>query len=252
MAVRRDEILSFLDDLLDVGTGTDYGPNGLQVEGPEEVSRVALGVSAGLELFRRAHAAKADLLVVHHGLFFAPVDRISGLLARRLAFLLENRLGLAAYHLPLDRHPVVGNNAVLARRLGLTRLERFGEVRGAPVAVIGDLAASTPVSEICARLSAACGQDARALGLGPDPVGRVAVVSGAGADLVEEAARHGAELLVTGEAAERAHEQCRELGLSLITGGHYATERFGLQALGETLTARLGIEATFIDVPNPL
>jgi dinuclear metal center YbgI/SA1388 family protein len=252
MAVRRDDILAFLHEFLDVATGSDYGPNGLQVEGRPEVGRVALGVTASLELFRAAEGIGADLIVVHHGLFFAPVDRVTGLLAQRLGFLLGRGMSLAAYHLPLDRHPDVGNNAVLCRHLGLEGTRLFGEVKGAPIALLGELAAPAPVADVAARLAAACGQPPHVIDFARGPVRRVAVVTGGGGDMLEEAVREGAELLVTGEASERVHEQCRELGVAALLGGHYATERFGVQALAAVLGPRFGVEARFLDVPNPL
>ncbi|HEY3355789.1 MAG TPA: Nif3-like dinuclear metal center hexameric protein [Polyangia bacterium] len=251
MAVRRDDVLAYLHDFLDVGTGTDYGPNGLQVEGRPEVARIALGVTASLELFRAAAAMDADLIVCHHGLFFSAVDRITGLLAPRLGFLLERGLSLAAYHLPLDRHPEVGNNAVLCRHLGITATRPFGVVRGAPIGLIGELDPPAACADVAARLARVCGQPPREARFGREPVRRVAVVTGGGADLLEEAARAGADLFVTGEAPERAHEQCRELGVSALFGGHYATERFGVQALAELLPQRFAVEARFLDVPNP-
>jgi dinuclear metal center YbgI/SA1388 family protein len=252
MAVRRDDILDYLYELLDLGTGSDYGPNGLQVEGSEEVERVALGVTASQELFAAAIGAGAQMIIVHHGLIFAPVERLTGLLARRVRELLRHDVSLAAYHLPLDRHPEVGNNAVLCRRLGVVDARPFGEVRGAPLGLLGELQGPALLDEVAARLERACGQAPRVLAFGPRQVQRVAVVTGAGADLMEEAGRLGAHLFVTGEAAERAHETCRELRLSALLGGHYATERFGVQALAGVLSARFGIEATFLDVPNPL
>jgi dinuclear metal center YbgI/SA1388 family protein len=252
MAVRRDDILEYLGELLDLGTGSDYGPNGLQVEGSDEVERVALGVTASQELFAAAINAGAQLIIVHHGLIFAPVERVTGLLARRVRELLRHDVSLAAYHLPLDRHPEVGNNAVLCRHLGVGDTRPFGVVRGAPLGLLGELQGPALLDEVAARLERACGQPPRVLAFGPRQVQRVAVVTGAGADLIEEAGRLGAHLFVTGEAAERAHETCRELGLSALLGGHYATERFGVQALAGVIASRFAIEATFFDVPNPL
>jgi dinuclear metal center YbgI/SA1388 family protein len=252
MAVRRDDILEYLHEFLDVVPGGDYGPNGLQVEGQEEVSRVALGVTASHELFQAAIEMGAQLVIVHHGLIFAPIERVTGLIAHRIRELLRHDLNLAAYHLPLDRHPEVGNNAVLCRHLGVVETRPFGEVRGAPLGLIGELQGPALLDEVAGRLETACGQAPRRVPFGPRQVQRVAVVTGAGADLLEEAARLGAHVFVTGEAPERTHEVCRELGVSVLLGGHYATERFGVQALGPVLAGRFGIEATFIDVPNPL
>jgi dinuclear metal center YbgI/SA1388 family protein len=252
MPVRRDEILAYLHDFLRLDDGGDYAFNGLQVEGCAEVSRVVLGVSAGQELFAAAVADEAELVVVHHGLFFGTVDRLTGLLARRVRTLLENEISLAAYHLPLDRHPEIGNNAVLCRRLGVEDAHPFGLVKGAPAGLLGELPGPALLEEVAARLQQACGQPPRIVPFGPRQVERVAVVTGAGADLLPEAAALGAHVFVTGEGPERAHEQCRELGLSALFGGHYATERFGVQALAEVIAGRFDVTATFVDVPNPL
>jgi dinuclear metal center YbgI/SA1388 family protein len=252
MAVRRDDILEYLDGFLDVATGSDYGPNGLQVGGCEEITRVALGVTASQELFAAAIGKGAQLIIVHHGLIFAPVERLTGLFARRVRELLRHDVNLAAYHLPLDRHPEVGNNAVLCRHLGVADTRPFGEVRGAPLGLVGELQGPALLDELAGRLERACGQAPRVLALGPRQVQRVAVVTGAGAPLIEEAGRLGTHVFVTGELPEWAHETCRELGLSALLCGHYASERFGVQALAGVLATRFGIEATFIDVPNPL
>ena len=224
----------------------------MQVEGQEEVTRVALGVTAGQELFAAAIGMGAQLIIVHHGLIFAPIERLTGLIARRVRELLRHDVSLAAYHLPLDRHPEVGNNALLCRHLGVVETRPFGEVRGMPLGLIGELQGPALLDELAGRLERACGQAPRQLAFGPRQVERVAVVTGAGADLLEEAARLGAHVFVTGEAAERTHEVCRELGVCVLLGGHYATERFGVQALAPVLAGRFGVEATFIDVPNPL
>jgi dinuclear metal center YbgI/SA1388 family protein len=250
MPARRDDIVAFLDETLDIETGADYGPNGLQVEGRPEVTRIALGVTASLALFARAEAMMAELIVVHHGLLFGPMPRVTGLFRERLAFLLSRGLSLVAYHLPLDRHPEHGNNAVLSRCMGISRLRAFGEVKGSLVASVGELDSAVPVEELAGRLGRLCDRAPQQLLFGPAMIRRVAVATGAGADLIEEAARLGAELFITGEAPERVFEQCRELNLNAFFAGHYASERFGLQALCEILSPRFNVEARFIDVPN--
>jgi dinuclear metal center YbgI/SA1388 family protein len=251
MAACRD-VIGYLDSILDPAAYDDYGPNGLQVPGRDEIETVATGVSANAELFARAREESVDMVLVHHGLFWAgpprPLDRGS---KRRLQLLFEADLALAAYHLPLDGHLEVGNNALLAKAIGATDLEPFGAHRGATIGVRATLEPLSP-AELVERVAAATEREPLAFTDGPDPVRSVGIVSGAGADHLDEAIAAGLDAFVTGEPTERSMSRAREAGIHFLAAGHYATETFGVRALGERLAERFGVRHLFIDVPNPI
>lgn len=252
-AAARD-ILEELDGILQPAHFEDYGPNGLQVPGAAEVATVATGVSAQLELFELAAAERAQLLIVHHGLFWGsgpgPIDAS---LKRRLEVLFAGDIGLAAYHLPLDAHPEFGNNALLGRALGAERLEPFALHHGEPIGFLAHLPADgIEASELFARVGEITAREPLVFEAGPARVRSVAIVSGAGSDYLADAAAAGADALLTGEPAERVMAQARESGLHFIAAGHYATETFGVRRLGEHLAERFGVRHVFLDVPNPV
>jgi dinuclear metal center YbgI/SA1388 family protein len=248
------DLIAELDRLLEPGRFEDYGPNGLQVPGPEEVSTIATGVSAHAELFELAAGEGAGLLLVHHGLFWGePAGPIDAVLKRRLQILFDADMALAAYHLPLDAHPEVGNNALLARALEAQSLDPFARHRGEPIGVLASLPGDgLAAGELFARVGTVTSREPLVFDSGPELVRRLAIVSGAGADYIEEAAAAGADALLTGEVPERAMAQARERGLHLIAAGHYATETFGVRRLGEHLAERFELRHVFIDVPNPV
>jgi dinuclear metal center YbgI/SA1388 family protein len=250
----RDEILSFCDELLDVGSFEDYGPNGLQVPGAEEVSRVATGVSANLELLQAAVDSGAELVITHHGLLWgSELTALSAPMAARLRALLCAGVSLAAYHLPLDAHPEIGNNALLRNALGLEPDERpFGQAKGSPVGVVGRAAEPIDVGELGRRLSAAVGQDPLVFDAGPARISSVGIVTGGGAFAIHEAGQLGLSALVTGEPSEPVMGEAREYGVHFLAGGHYATETFGIRRLGELVAERFAVVHEFIDVPNPV
>jgi dinuclear metal center YbgI/SA1388 family protein len=216
------------------------------------------GVSANLALFRQAKELEADLIVVHHGLLWGPgLERVTGVAAERLKFLLENRMSLCGYHLPLDRHGEVGNNAGLADALGLgPEREWFGELKGHAVALAGSfpepLTRTHALARIAERVTGGH-EPGFVFPHGPETVRRVGLCSGAASDLIEDAARAGCDLFLTGELAERAGELARELQITLVAAGHYATEVFGPKRLAEAIQVRFkGVSARFVDVPSPL
>jgi dinuclear metal center YbgI/SA1388 family protein len=254
----RDEIIAYLDDLLDARDWPDYGPNGLQVPGAPEVSVVATGVSAHRELFERAAAAGAQMLICHHGLFWgdAPMALTAAMKAR-LKALFDPDISLAAYHLPLDAHAEVGNNALICEVLGLERAEPFGDAKGRAIGWVGrgELGADEFV-ERCVSAFRIAGEGWERLPLvyaeGPGTVRSVAVVSGGGAKMLDEAVAAGLDALVTGEPSEPAMAAAREAGIHFVAGGHYATETFGVRRLGELVAERFAVEHRFIDLPNPV
>jgi dinuclear metal center YbgI/SA1388 family protein len=248
------EILDELDRLLQPARFEDYCLNGLQVPGSATVTTLATGVSAHAELFELAAAERAELLVVHHGLFWGAGTRaIDTMLKRRLQILFDADIGLAAYHLPLDAHPEIGNNALLARALGATELEPFAPHHGEPIGFVASFPApGLPAAELFARVHEITAREPLVFDSGPAHVRRVAVVSGAGADYLADAAAAGADALLTGEPAERVMAQAREAGLHFIAAGHYATEIHGVRRLGDHLAERFGLRHVFLDVPNPV
>ncbi|HEV2923344.1 MAG TPA: Nif3-like dinuclear metal center hexameric protein [Solirubrobacteraceae bacterium] len=254
MAATLTEILREIDGLLQPERFEDYCPNGLQVPGAAEVTTIATGVSAHLELFELAAAEQADLLLVHHGLFWGsgpgPIDAP---LKRRLQVLFDADISLVAYHLPLDAHLELGNNALLAGVLGAEDPRPFALHRGEPIGVLADVSGGAlAAAELFERVREATSREPLVLAGGPAHVGRLAIVSGAGADYLGEAAAAGAEAFITGEPAERSMAQARELGLHFIAAGHYATETFGVRHLGQRLAERFELRHVFLDVPNPV
>src|SRR3954454_10560463 len=220
---------------------------GLQVAGAREVQRLACGVSSSLELFERAASAHAQMLLVHHGLFWDRDSRvIDDAARRRLKVLFDAEVTLAAYHLALDAHSEVGNNALLARELGIDPTEQFGGIgfRGA-------LSQPASIEEFTARVRENLGAEPTVFAEGPERIERAAVITGGAARYVTDAARAGYDLFLTGEPAEPTLHTARELGIHFVAAGHYATERIGIQALTERLATEFDLEWEFIDLPNP-
>jgi dinuclear metal center YbgI/SA1388 family protein len=250
---RRDEIVAFLDELLEIDGFTDYGPNGLQVPGAEEVSKVATGVSAQRELFERAAEHGAQLVLCHHGLFWDFHPRtIAPAMKERLRVLFDADMSLAGYHLPLDAHPEVGNNALICAALGLERAEPFGEHKGRAVGFVGRSTEGVPFEELRRRCASAFGQEPFVWDAGPETVRSVGIVSGGAAGDFGEAIALGLDAFLTGEPAEHVMADARENGVHFIAGGHYATETVGIRRLGEMVAERFGVEHEFVDVPNPI
>jgi dinuclear metal center YbgI/SA1388 family protein len=257
MPIHLREVIAFLDATLEIERFRDFAPNGLQVEGALEVEHVVTGVSASAELIGRAIELEAELIVVHHGLIWGPgIARIAGPLGRRLKLLLGNDVSLAAYHLPLDKHGRLGNNVGLADALGLGSLrEAFGDVRGTALGLAGAWAVPLSRDEAIGRIAAnVCRGQARfVFPHGPPVVRKVGLCSGAASDLLEAASAAGCDLFVTGELAERAAELAKELQITLVAAGHYATEVFGPMRIADELRMRFpGLTAQFVPVPNPL
>jgi dinuclear metal center YbgI/SA1388 family protein len=246
---QRDEILAWADEYLDIASYPDYGPMGLQVVGAADVHKVACGVSASRELFERAAEKGAELVVVHHGLFWDRDPRVVGPILRdRLRALFEADLTLAAYHLALDAHPEIGNNALLADELGVEREGRFADGLGFG----GRLTEPIPVSALAERVHERLGRMPLVFSYGPEQVERVAICSGGAARYLAAAADEGYDCFVTGEADEPTKYAAKELGIHFVAGGHYATETLGVRALATKLTEQFGVEWEFVDLPNPV
>ncbi|HQV13978.1 MAG TPA: Nif3-like dinuclear metal center hexameric protein [Denitromonas sp.] len=244
------ELQRYLDTLLNVTAMKDYCPNGLQVEGRPEVARVVCGVTASQALLDAAVERQADAVLVHHGYFWRGEDaRVVGLRKRRLSTLLRHDISLLAYHLPLDVHPELGNNAQLARLMGWTATASFGEQS---LGLIGDVPQALPARALAQQLGATLGREAQLVGDGDRVVRRVAWCTGAAQSFLESAVAAGCDVFVSGEISEPTVHLARESGVPYIAAGHHATERYGIQALGEHLAEQFGLACQFVDIDNPV
>ncbi len=252
--MQLESLLQYLDAYLAIAEHPDYPAalNGLQVAGPDEVHRVASAVDASEASIRAAAEAGADLLIVHHGLFWGGLQPITGRLHRRVSALMSNGVALYSVHLPLDSHPEVGNCALLARSLGIELEGRLGSYEDAEIGWWGRLAAPSDVEALARALGHAVGAEPRVLGGGPERVERVGVVTGGGGSFISEAAALELDAFVTGEGSHHHYFDAMELGIHVLLGGHYATETFGVRALAEHLSERFGLESIFLDQPTGL
>jgi len=247
------ELVGYCDRLLDAASFQDYCPNGLQVEGRAEVSNIVSGVTASQALIDAALQQRADLILVHHGFFWKGEDPcLTGMKQRRLSALLANEISLLAYHLPLDAHPRLGNNAQLAQRLGLVEEGRFGDGRGPELACYGRLQEPLSSAELSERIQRVLGRKPQCIAGRAGPLQRIGWCSGAAQSYLEAAARRGLDAFISGEISEPSVHIAREYGIDYFAAGHHATERYGVQALGAHLGNELAIEHTFIDIENPV
>ena len=221
---------------------------GLQVVGAADVSRIACGVSASRELLERAAKLGAELVLVHHGLFWDRDSRVIGPeLKGRLRVLFDADLTLAAYHLALDAHPELGNNVLLARELGVDPVERFAEIGFA-----GPLQRPQPMDEFAALVRERLDRPPLVFSYGPETIERVAICSGGAARLLADAVAGGYDCFLTGEAAEPTKHAAKEAGIHFVAAGHYATETLGVRALAERIAQEFSLEWEFVDLPNPV
>lgn len=249
--MRLDELETYLNQLLDVARFRDYCPNGLQVEGRNEVRKLVSGVTASFDFLEAAVVAGADAVLVHHGYFWRGENQcLIGMKHRRVSLLMAHHISLLAYHLPLDAHPEVGNNAQLARRMGFIETGRFGEQN---IAVQGNLSSRVStlqelrlnIEYILSRKPLVIGNDAKL-------IRRIAWCTGGAQDYFDEAIRLGVDAFLTGEISERNVHAARESGVAFIAAGHHATERYGVQELGELISRKFGVSHQFIDIDSPV
>lgn len=247
------QLVAELDDLLAVDAIADFCPNGLQVEGRREVKRVVTAVSASRALFTRAADREADAVLVHHGILWGSAPpRIVGSFRERVRLLLDNEISLIAYHLPLDRHLELGNAAQLARRLGLAELEPFGDHRGASLGVCGIFREAVEADELFAAVGEVCDREPQVFEGSRRLVSSVGLVTGGGEKEYHAAVAAGLDAYITGEATEWVMHQAAEDGVHYIAAGHYATETFGVRALGRWLEEHHGLEVEYVALPNPV
>ena len=251
--MRLDSLVRFLDDYLRIAEEVADAPealNGLQVSNSGDVSRLAAAVDVCEATVRQATEQHADCLLVHHGMFWGGLRPLVGPAYRRVAGLIKGNIALYAAHLPLDRHPEVGNNRVLARMLDIKVSGDFGSYHGAPAGVWGTYSGKR--DELSWALTKALGTAPRLFPFGPERVQRVGIVTGAGGSLIPQAALAGLDTFVTGEGQHWTFFDAEELGVNVFYAGHYATETFGVRALGEHLSGKFGLPAEFLDHPTGL
>lgn len=250
--VSRDELVAYLDEYLGVKGMKDWGENGLQVEGNETVRTLAFAVDASLAAIQDAVQDGADMLIAHHGFFWGKPLRIVGAHRRRVKTLLDSGCSLYAAHLPLDRHPEVGNNAQLAALLSLSVVGEFGEAFGLPVGVVCETADALTLDELVARVRGAVGEPALVLPGGAQRIRRVGIISGGAASEIAAAVAEGCDAYITGETSHSAYHDAAEQGIHVIYGGHYATETVGLRALARHLEDRYALPWSFVERPTGL
>lgn len=250
--IGRDEIARYLAEMLDITRFRDFCPNGLQVEGRAQIRTLVSGVTASVALLQAAIERDADAILVHHGYFWRGEDpRVIGQKHARLKLLIEHDINLFAYHLPLDMHAEFGNNAQLARQLGLQAEARFGEDDLGWLGAVSDSAIKS-VGDLASRIKQQLGRTPLVIGDPNQQLGKIGWCTGAAQNLLSDAIAAGANAYISGEISEPTVHLARESGVAYFACGHHATERYGVQALGEQLAARFGIAHHFIDIDNPV
>ena len=248
--MKLNDLNNYLNQLLRPEQFSDYCPNGLQVEGKPDVERIVTGVTASYNLLQAAFNAKADAILVHHGYFWrGEVPSIVGIKKRRIQFLLQHDISLIAYHLPLDAHADYGNNVMLAKQLGLVATGWTGEKN---MILLAELSESQSLKVFVEMLNSTLNRTAQVIGDMQQKVQKIALCTGAAQGYIEQAAMAGADAYISGEISEPTVHVARETGVSYIAAGHHATERYGIQALGEHLAEKFGLIHTFIDCDNPV
>ena len=251
--ITRTELLAYIDEILEPGRFNDYCPNGLQVEGKHEITTIVTGVTASEDLLNAAIDADADAILVHHGYFWRGEEqRVVGMKKRRLKLLLAHDINLLAYHLPLDAHPVLGNNVQLAKRLGLEVDGRISGTGEPAIGLCGCLPSPVGVHEFARHISQILGREPMVIQAHDRPVTTVGWCTGAAQGFIQQAAELGLDAFLSGEISEPTVHMARELGIHYLAAGHHATERYGVQALGEELAQRFNIRHHFIDIDNPV
>lgn len=249
---KRNDIIKFINNYLEVDVTKDRALNGLQVEGKDNVEKIAVGVSASLQLFKKAAELKADMVIVHHGLFWGEAVPIKGYFIERIRTLIDHNMSLAAYHLPLDKHPVVGNNAQLINLFDVTNIEPFAKYKGMNLGFKADFVKPTSLDFIVKTLEQKLFAKPFCLNFGKDPVHKITAVSGGAPEIIYQAIDEGVDLFLTGEPTEYVQEVARESKINFIAAGHYNSEKLGVIALAKLLETEFKVKTQFLDVPNPV
>lgn len=250
--MQRIELEDYLAYFLQLSRFKDYAPNGLQVEGRSEIKRIVTGVTACQPLIDQAIELKADAILVHHGFFWKNEPQIIvGMKQRRIKALLTHDINLLGYHLPLDAHPTVGNNVRLGQVLGLENIQVIPDVADGLI-WRGELATPMTANEFSQLINTKLGRQPLHLGLAPELIRTVAWCTGGAQDYLDIALSYGVDAFISGEVSERTYHSAMEQGVHYFAAGHHATELYGIQALGEHLADKFGLEHTFIDISNPV
>jgi len=248
--MHRNALEKYLNELLDIQRFQDYCPNGLQVEGCDDIQNIVSGVTASLDLLQAAIAAKADAILVHHGYFWRNEDhRIVGTKHHRIATLITNQINLFAYHLPLDSHPQFGNNALLGKKLGFIETGRFG---GQDIMIHGELPRATTLNALVERISRTLLRKPQVIGDENKIIRRIAWCTGGAQNYFDAAIQQDVDAYITGEISEHNVHLARETGIAFVSAGHHATERYGVQALGDHIAQKFSLQHQFIDIDNPI
>lgn len=250
--MQRQELISILNSWLKPELVQDYCPNGLQVQGRLEIEKVVTGVTASQALIDQAVAAEAQAIIVHHGYFWkGEAEPIVGMKHRRISTLLQHKINLIAYHLPLDIHPEFGNNQQLLSLLGCVENEPVIGIKPDGILQLGLLPEALSGYELADRIEFQLGRTLVACELNEQPIQRIAVCTGGGQGFIEQALQAGADAFITGEVSEQTIHVARECGIQFFAAGHHATERYGVRALGDKLASETGLTVEFIDIDNP-
>ncbi len=250
--VKRDVLVNYLNERLDIGSIDDVSVNGLQVEGADVVKKVGLATDAAMAVYRQANEMNCDMIVAHHGIIWGGIERVTGRDYEHIKFLIEHDINLYAAHLPLDAHPEIGNNALLVRMVGLLNLEPFGTYHGLSLGFRGTLPEPKTPDELAALFQGEIGGKSLILPFGPDKVQTLALSSGGSSSLLKEAIALGLDCFVLGEGKHEDHHLAREGNINVIYLGHYHSEIVGVKAVGQEISKRFGIETVFIDEPTIL
>ncbi|MCP4197510.1 MAG: Nif3-like dinuclear metal center hexameric protein [Proteobacteria bacterium] len=250
--VKRDELVHYLDERLQIGSIDDVSVNGLQVQGAGEVSKVGLATDAALAVYKQAASMSCDMLVVHHGIVWGGIRRITDRMYEHIKFLIENDMNLYASHLPLDAHPELGNNAILANIIGLQDTQPFGEYHGMTLGFGGALPKPLSLDELAQACQSKIGGAPLALPFGPTQIKTVALSSGGSSSMLPEAIAGGFDCFIAGEGRHEDHHLALEGKINVLYIGHYHSETVGVKALGQDIASHFKIETVFIDEPTIL
>ena len=251
--MERKDLVDYLNTYLRIEEIEDYGPQGLQVDsGNSSITRVALAVDTAPGAIQAAAAWRADMLIVHHGILWRSVEPLTGPKGRRVRLLIQNGINLYAAHLPLDGHPEVGNNAVLAQMLDLEVEGGWCEPKGTPIGIVGTFHEAVDLEAVVKKIESELHITAKVLAEGPSQVKKMAIVSGFGAPDVAEAKSTGADTFLTGETSHTDYWAAADYNMNIIYAGHYATETVGVKALGQHLSDKFGLKVKFFDLPTGL
>jgi len=252
MSISRNDLTTYLNSYLRIGEFNDICPNGLQVEGSSQINIIVTGVSASVELFNRAIEKNADAVITHHGIiwnFERPLYK--GGYKKRVKLLIDKNISLYGFHLPLDAHEEVGNNAVIAKLLGLKNIEAFGEHNGQKIGFRGEIN-GVKSAELFNFVKSEINTDSIIFPHGPDIINKVGIISGAAQKEVKQAVLQDLDLYITGEVSEHTLHYVKEEDIHFIAAGHHATERFGIKALGNHISKKFDVDVEYVEVPNPI